>query len=111
MKTPIKLMTALAIGLLSTASALAQRPLGVDVYEGDGTVNWSTAHANGIAFGWAKATEGNYYQDPHFTSNMVNGKAAGVYIISPVRTCTAPARRPPTSGTSRRAASGPTARP
>lgn len=56
------------------------RLLGVDVYAGDGNINWSNASQAGIAFAWAKATQGNYYQDANFAANMNNGKAAGVYM-------------------------------
>ena len=71
--------TALAIGLLS-ATSVSARVLGVDVYAGDGTVNWSTAKGAGIVFGFAKATEGTGYHDGNFAANMNNGKAAGVYM-------------------------------
>ncbi len=56
--------------------AQAQRPTGIDVssYQGSG-VNWS-----GIAFGWAKATEGTYFIDGDFTINMSHGKGAGTHI-------------------------------
>lgn len=61
---------------LGPGSALAQRPLGIDVssYQGSG-VNWS-----GIAFGWAKATEGTYFIDGDFTINESHAKAAGTHI-------------------------------
>jgi GH25 family lysozyme M1 (1,4-beta-N-acetylmuramidase) len=60
---------------------LAQRPLGVDVssYQGAG-VNWSSVKASGRTFAWAKATEGTTVNDPDFTINQNNGKAAGMYM-------------------------------
>lgn len=70
----------LALLLLVSLPAHAQRPLGIDVYSGSGTITWSTVKSNGIAFAWAKATEGTYYHDADFTANEVNGKAAGVYM-------------------------------
>ncbi|PWU20771.1 MAG: hypothetical protein C5B50_03200 [Verrucomicrobia bacterium] len=71
----ISLVLACGVG-----SALGQRPLGVDVSSYQGSVNWSSAHGAGIAYAWAKATEGNGYQDAYFAGNMNNGKAAGVYM-------------------------------
>jgi len=64
---------ALALG---SGSALAQRPLGIDVssYQGSG-VNWS-----GVTFGWAKATEGTYDDDADFAINENNAKSHGTYI-------------------------------
>lgn len=76
--------TVMVVGALAAAfdpaSALAQRPLGVDVSSYQGAPNWSTAHGNGVVFAWAKATEGTSITDPDFTYNQSNGKAAGVYM-------------------------------
>src|SRR5665213_3510558 len=60
--------------------ALAQRPLGVDVSSYQGSINWTSVKGAGITFAWAKATEGNYYQDVDYAGNMSNGKTAGVYM-------------------------------
>ena len=68
------------MGLLSAVSVRAQRPYGMDVYAGNGTVNWSQAVSDGIQFGWAKATQGTYYEDANYSANMQNAKAAGVVI-------------------------------
>ena len=79
----LRLMTCLALAslvALGPGRALGQRPLGVDVYEGDGSVNWSSAKSSGRSFAWAKATEGNYYQDPNYAANLSNGKGAGLYM-------------------------------
>ncbi len=67
--------------LLVCNSALAQRPLGVDVssFQG-GSINWSSVKSDGVAFAWTKATEGTTITDPDFTINENNGKAAGVYM-------------------------------
>lgn len=56
------------------------RLLGVDVYEGQGSINWSSVHSAGISFAFTKATQGNYYEDPDMAANMNNGKAAGVVM-------------------------------
>jgi GH25 family lysozyme M1 (1,4-beta-N-acetylmuramidase) len=66
--------------LLLSVPARAQRPLGIDVYAGNGSINWLSVKNAGITFAWAKATEGTYYQDANFTANQVNGKAAGIYM-------------------------------
>src|SRR5437879_1186981 len=62
-------------------TAKADRPLGVDVssYQG-GSVNWVSAKNSGIAFAWAKATEGLTVNDGDFTVNEANAKSAGVLI-------------------------------
>jgi autotransporter-associated beta strand protein len=54
--------------------------LGIDVYNGNGTMNWSQIASNGIQFAWAKATQGNYYQDAQLPNNESNGTGNGVYI-------------------------------
>jgi len=61
---------------------MAQRPLGIDVSSYQGQPNWTSVKTSGsgIAFAWAKATEGTYYIDADFTYNEVNAKAAGVLI-------------------------------
>ena len=83
MRVSKQLRVAAALGLalsVGAGSSLAQRPVGIDVYSGDGNVNWSQVRGSGITFGYAKATEGNYYQDGNYAANMANAKAAGVYI-------------------------------
>ncbi|MDB6020362.1 MAG: glycoside hydrolase family 25, partial [Pedosphaera sp.] len=67
--------------------ALAQRPLGIDVSSFQGSaqsppthITWSSVKSGGIAFAWAKATEGTGYIDADFTYNEVNAKSAGVPI-------------------------------
>lgn len=70
----------LVFSTLIFAPAWAQRPLGIDVYSGSGSINWTNVKSAGITFAWTKATQGNYYQDAAMAPNMVNAKAAGVYI-------------------------------
>jgi autotransporter-associated beta strand protein len=64
--------------------ALAQRPLGIDVSDYQGTsVNWTSVKSSGRVFAWTKATEGasgQYVSQASFTINENNGKAAGVYM-------------------------------
>src|SRR5581483_3318629 len=64
----------------SAERALAQRPLGVDVYTGNGSITWSSVYNAGYKFAWAKASEGVGYQDAQFTANAVNAQNAGVLL-------------------------------
>ncbi|MGZ4987464.1 MAG: GH25 family lysozyme [Limisphaerales bacterium] len=71
-----------ALGLaFGAGSALASRPLGIDVssYQGSG-VNWSSVKSSGRSFAWAKATEGATTTDADFTINESHGKVAGVVM-------------------------------
>src|SRR4051812_20659998 len=56
------------------------RPLGIDTSHWDGSINWASVHNGGYSFAWQKATQGNGYIDPTFTTNMSAGKAAGVIM-------------------------------
>ncbi len=51
---------------------------GVDVSSYQGSIAWSSVKASGIAFGFAKATEGVTLRDPEFAANWAGMKAAGV---------------------------------
>ncbi|HZV36879.1 MAG TPA: GH25 family lysozyme, partial [Verrucomicrobiae bacterium] len=59
---------------------LAQRPLGIDVFDGDGTVTWSNVQASGIQFAWTKCSEGAAATNSSYSYNMTNARAAGIYI-------------------------------
>ncbi|PWU10336.1 MAG: hypothetical protein C5B50_25740 [Verrucomicrobia bacterium] len=61
-------------------SALAQRPLGIDVSSYQGSPNWSSVKGSGVVFAYAKATEGVSINDSSFAYNQNNGKSAGVYM-------------------------------
>ena len=52
--------------------------LGVDVYSGNGVINWNSVRAAGYTFAWAKASEGIGYTDSQYHNYMTNGEAAGV---------------------------------
>jgi autotransporter-associated beta strand protein len=74
-------------GLVAPLKALAQRPLGIDVssYQGSAdspptNIVWTKVKSAGIAFAWAKATEGLTYRDADFVYNVTNAKSAGVPI-------------------------------
>ncbi|MEH6415834.1 glycoside hydrolase family 25 protein [Pseudomonas sp. CGJS7] len=51
---------------------------GIDVSHYQGTIDWTTVKAAGIAFAYAKATDGNTYLDPMFQTNWSGMQAAGV---------------------------------
>src|SRR5436190_6630664 len=59
---------------------LLARPLGIDVYSGDGNPTWSTVKANGYTFGWIKATEGFTFNDSNFSTSIQNAHAAGMLV-------------------------------
>ncbi len=52
--------------------------LGVDVYSGNGTINWNLVHGAGYTFAYAKATEGIGYTDSQYLNYAVNGVNAGM---------------------------------
>jgi len=66
--------------LLYAAPAMAQRPLGVDVSNLQGSINWSSVAGAGKTFAIAKATEGTSFTDAYLAGNMAQGKAAGLYM-------------------------------
>lgn len=76
-----RLFAAFAGALLVASVAYAQRPLGIDVssYQG-GSIDWTSVKNSGIAFAWAKASEGAGLNDSTFTGNINNGKTAGVIM-------------------------------
>jgi len=64
----------------AAGQARANNLFGIDVSSFQGSVNWSSAHSGGVQWAFAKATEGNYYEDAYFKGNMSNGKSAGVQM-------------------------------
>jgi lysozyme len=75
-----KLGVVLGTAALASTPLMANNLLGIDVSSYQGSINWSTVKANGVNYAFAKATEGNYYIDGDFVSNMNNGKNAGVQM-------------------------------
>jgi GH25 family lysozyme M1 (1,4-beta-N-acetylmuramidase) len=65
---------------MATPAATATTLSGFDVSHDQGSISWATAYNAGNTFAFAKATQGLTYIDPDFTTNMVNGKAAGFYM-------------------------------
>lgn len=71
----------LSLGFLASSENLfAQRPLGLDVAQYQGFVNWTNVSASGITFAWVAATESTDFTDPLFASNIVSAKAAGIPV-------------------------------
>lgn len=71
---------ALLAATLMTSNANAGRAYGIDVYAGDGSINWTSVYNAGAHFAWAKATEGTYYKDANYPGNMNSGKGAGLLM-------------------------------
>jgi lysozyme len=51
---------------------------GIDVSHFQGVVDWQQVAQAGMAFAFAKATEGITYTDPHFATNWAGIQAAGL---------------------------------
>jgi GH25 family lysozyme M1 (1,4-beta-N-acetylmuramidase) len=62
---------------LQPASASAQ-PLGIDVSDYQGDVDWSSVAAGGVQFAYIKATEGTSYRNPYFGSQYDGSFNAGL---------------------------------
>ncbi len=74
----LALITVAVMLVLGPGRALGQRPLGVDVYSGNGSITWSSVYGGGYSFVWAKASEGYGFQDTQFLANATNAQNAGV---------------------------------
>ncbi|WP_228389827.1 GH25 family lysozyme [Streptomyces smaragdinus] len=57
---------------------LLANPVGIDVSNWQGAINWSSVRGAGIEFAWMKATEGTTYKDPRFNANYLGAYNAGV---------------------------------
>jgi GH25 family lysozyme M1 (1,4-beta-N-acetylmuramidase) len=74
------------LGMLAAPDyAVAQRPSGIDVYYGQGSIDWASVKSSGITFAWTKAAEGTAsegynYPSLNFTINEAGAKASGVLI-------------------------------
>jgi lysozyme len=51
---------------------------GVDVYAGQGTIDWGMVASSGRGFAFIKATQGDYNKQSTFAANWANAKTAGV---------------------------------
>ncbi|HKP52089.1 MAG TPA: glycoside hydrolase family 25 protein [Chloroflexia bacterium] len=62
----------------STVAALVPRPLGIDVSNHQGIINWAAVPSSGRVFAFAKASEGTGFIDPFFARNWKGMKDAGL---------------------------------
>jgi lysozyme len=66
----------------SSSEALVQCPPaaleGIDVFDGQGTIDWPRVAGAGVAFAFIKATQGTYDTQSTFASNWAGAGAAGV---------------------------------
>jgi lysozyme len=51
---------------------------GVDVNDGNGSINFASVAASGVKFVSARATQGNYFTDPSYSTDDTQAKAAGL---------------------------------
>jgi GH25 family lysozyme M1 (1,4-beta-N-acetylmuramidase) len=58
--------------------------LGVDVadfqHPGGAAIDWGQVAAAGYKFAFIKVTEGDYYANPYYASDLAQAKAAGLYV-------------------------------
>ena len=78
----VVVLLGLAVALVCAARARGATPFiqGIDVYSGDGSVNWTSVKNGGYSFAFVKATEGVNFVDTRFNTNMAAANAAGVYV-------------------------------
>jgi lysozyme len=80
-KKTVTLLLPFAIGIIWLGrAAQGADALGLDVYSGNGTMNWTKIAAAGKTFAFVKATEGTDFEDPDLGYNEANGTATGMYI-------------------------------
>ncbi|GAB1511729.1 hypothetical protein JCM33774_37710 [Actinophytocola sp. KF-1] len=69
-----------------TSAAAAEYVRGIDVashqHDNGATIDWNQVAASGIRFTAVKATEGNYYLNPDYASDMAGAQAAGMYSFA-----------------------------
>src|SRR4051812_30854700 len=58
--------------------ALEDLPFGIDVSHHNGSVDWQATAAAGVAFAFAKSSEGRSYRDARFAENWAGMAAANV---------------------------------
>jgi GH25 family lysozyme M1 (1,4-beta-N-acetylmuramidase) len=51
---------------------------GIDVWDGNGTIDWATVRASGVRFAFIKATQGDYNHQTTFSYNWTHAKEHGV---------------------------------
>lgn len=67
-------------------TAAADNVRGIDVashqHPNGAAIDWTQVASSGIRFTGVKATEGNYYLNPHYADDMVDAQAAGLYSFA-----------------------------
>jgi len=77
----ILMITAAASAFFGAAPRFALAYInGLDVYSGNGTINWTSVKNGGYDFAFVKATEGVNAFDSAFTTNMSGAHAAGLFV-------------------------------
>jgi len=77
----ILMITAAASAFFGAAPRFALAYVnGLDVYSGNGTINWTSVKNGGYDFAFVKATEGVNAFDSAFTTNMSGAHAAGLFV-------------------------------
>jgi len=78
LKLALGLTTALSLAFAANEASAKCR--GIDVSNNNGSVTWSSVYDAGIRFAICKATEGNYFQDGYYHSNMQHAKNNNIII-------------------------------
>ncbi|WP_180960294.1 GH25 family lysozyme [Neobacillus cucumis] len=65
-----------ATGLMQPATSANLK--GIDVSHWQGTIDWNQVKNSGIAFAYAKVSQGTTYTDPMFSTNLQGARAAGL---------------------------------
>jgi GH25 family lysozyme M1 (1,4-beta-N-acetylmuramidase) len=63
---------------LYTSQCGTQFVEGLDVYKGNGTIDWAMVKASGRKYAFIKATQGDYNKQTTFAANWTGAKTAGV---------------------------------
>src|SRR3954469_13643322 len=89
MKRSTLIQTALGIAAVVALTATSVRAnntshslLGVDVSSYQGYITWSSVKADGVAFAFARCTEGTASNDSDWSGNTSRGKSAGLQMGS-----------------------------
>ncbi len=74
--------TALTVPVVTAAAATL--PQGIDVasfqHPNGAAINWAQVTGAGYTFAAVKGTEGNYYTNPYYASDVAAARAAGLYV-------------------------------
>jgi GH25 family lysozyme M1 (1,4-beta-N-acetylmuramidase) len=82
---PIASAATTATTATTTTTTTTTATKGVDVsslqHPGNASIDWADVAAAGNAFTGIKASEGDYYTNPYFASDVEQATAAGLYVI------------------------------